>query len=77
MQIYANLFKINEKCRLSAIQKSQQIYILGMDVYYASRNLLFTCIYFKTMAQVHGMTDHFEKLETKERKRIKFHQIGK
>ena len=25
MQIYANLFKINEKCHLSSIQKSQQI----------------------------------------------------
>ena len=44
MQIYANLFKINEKCRLSSIQKSQQICTWGGDVYYASRNLLFTCI---------------------------------
>ena len=44
MQIYANLFKINEKCRLSSIQKSQQICTWGGDVYYASRNLLFTCL---------------------------------
>ena len=43
MQIYANLFKINEKCHLSSIQKSQQICTWGGDVYYASRNLLFTC----------------------------------
>ena len=42
MQIYANLFKINEKCHLS-IQKSQQICTWGGDVYYASRNLLSTC----------------------------------
>ena len=40
---YANLFKINEKCRLSSIQKSQQICTWGGDVYYTSRNLLFTC----------------------------------
>ena len=44
MQIYANLFKINEKCYLS-IQKSQQICTWGGDVYYASRNLLSTCFY--------------------------------
>ena len=44
MQIYANLFKINEKCHLSSIQKSQQICTWGGDVYYASRNLLFTCL---------------------------------
>ena len=43
LQIYANLFKITEKCRLSSIQKSQQICTWGGDVYYASRNLLFTC----------------------------------
>ena len=43
MQICANLFKINEKCHLSSIQKSQQICTSGGDVYYASRNLLFTC----------------------------------
>ena len=43
MQIYANLFKINEKCHLSSIQKSQQICTSGGDVYYASRNLLSTC----------------------------------
>ena len=43
IQIYANLFKINEKCHLSSIQKSQQICTWGGDVYYASRNLLFTC----------------------------------
>ena len=47
MQIYANLFKINEKCHLSSIQKSQQICTWGEDVYYASRNLLSTCyLYF-------------------------------
>ena len=44
MQIYANIFKINEKCRLSSIQKLQQICTWGEDVYYSSRNLLFTCI---------------------------------
>ena len=44
MQIYANLFKINEKCHLSSIQKSQQICTSGGDVYYASRNLLSTCL---------------------------------
>ena len=44
MQIYANLFKINEKCHLSSIQKSQQICTSGGDVYYASRNLLSTCV---------------------------------
>ena len=44
MQIYANLFQINEKCHLSSIQKSQQICTSGGDVYYASRNLLSTCI---------------------------------
>ena len=43
MQIYENLFKINEKCHLSSIQKSQQICTSGGDVYYASRNLLSTC----------------------------------
>ena len=43
MQIYANLFKINDKCHLSSIQKSQQICTSGGDVYYASRNLLSTC----------------------------------
>ena len=43
---YANLFKINEKCHLSSIQKSQQICTSGGDVYYASRNLLSTCFYF-------------------------------
>ena len=43
MQIYANLFKLNEKCHLSSIQKSQQICTSGGDVYYASRNLLSTC----------------------------------
>ena len=46
MQMYANLFKINDKCRLSSIQKSQQICTWGGDVYYASRNLLFTCFLF-------------------------------
>ena len=45
MQIYANLFKINEKCHLSSIQKSQQICTSGGDVYYASRNLLSTCLF--------------------------------
>ena len=29
MQIYSNLFKINEKCHLSSIQKSQQICTSG------------------------------------------------
>ena len=48
MQIYANLFKINEKCHLSSIQKSQQICTSGGDVYYASRNLLSTCILLNT-----------------------------
>ena len=43
MQIHANLFKINEKCHLSSIQKSQQICTWGGDVFYASRNLLSTC----------------------------------
>ena len=43
MQVYANLFKINEKCCLSSIQKSQQICTWGGNVYYASHNLLFTC----------------------------------
>ena len=47
MQIYANLFKLNEKCHLSSIQKSQQICTSGGDVYYASRNLLSTCFFFK------------------------------
>ena len=42
---YANLFKINEKCHLSSIQKSQQICTSGGDVYYASRNLQSTCFY--------------------------------
>ena len=41
---YANLFKINEKCHLSSIQKSQQICTSGGDIYYASRNLLSTCL---------------------------------
>ena len=45
MQIYANLFKINEKFHLSSIQKSQQICTSGGDVYYASRNLLSTCFF--------------------------------
>ena len=45
MQIYANLFKISEKCHLSSIQKSQQICTSGGDVYYASRNLLSTCLF--------------------------------
>ena len=40
---YANLFQINAKCHLSSIQKSQQICTSGGDVYYASRNLLYTC----------------------------------
>ena len=44
MQIYAHLFKINEKCHLS-IQKSQQICTWGGDIYYASRNLLSTCLF--------------------------------
>ena len=44
MQIYAHLFKINEKCHLSSIQKSQQICTWGGDIYYASRNLLSTCL---------------------------------
>ena len=43
MQIYAHLFKINEKCHLSSILKSQQICTWGGDIYYASRNLLSTC----------------------------------
>ena len=43
MQIYGNLFKINEKCHLSSIQKSQQICTSGGDVYYESRNLLSIC----------------------------------
>ena len=46
MQIYANLFKINEKCHLSSIKNSQQICTSGGDVYYASRNLLSTCSLF-------------------------------
>ena len=45
MQIYANLFKINEKCHLSSIQKSQQNCTWGGDVCYASRNLLSTCFF--------------------------------
>ena len=42
--MFANLFKINAKCHLSSIQKSQQICTSGGDVYYASRNLLSTCL---------------------------------
>ena len=45
MQIYANLFKIKEKCHLSSIQKSQQICTSGGDVYNTSRNLLSSTCY--------------------------------
>ena len=46
MQIYSK--SIDEKCHLSSIQKSQQM--RGMDVYYASRNLLSTCyLWYGTM----------------------------
>ena len=56
MQIYANLFKINEKCHLSSIQKSQQICTSGGDVYYASRNLLSTCFLKKSAHLFCGIT---------------------
>ena len=46
LQIYAHLFKINENCHLSSIQKSQQICTSRGDVYYAPRNLLSTCYYY-------------------------------
>ena len=52
MQIYANVFKINEKCHLSSIQKSQQICTSGGDVYYASRNLLSTCFHSQNLAAI-------------------------
>ena len=44
MQIYANLFKINEKCRLSSIQKSQQICTWGGDVYITHRVIYYALV---------------------------------
>ena len=58
MQIYANLFKINEKCHLSSIQKSQQICTSGGDVYYASPNLLSTCLFGRLFKSVNFFLRH-------------------
>ena len=62
MQIYANLFKINEKCHLSSSQKSQQICTSGGDVYYASRNLLFTCFQTYINYTVYNYTLYLDKV---------------
>ena len=63
MQIYANLFKINEKCHLS-IQKSQQICTWGGDVYYASHNLLSTCLQYLSCTRKYISSRYNSKVQT-------------